>query len=193
MIPQDRRFSVISRMISRFLAMKRAVTLIEILIAIAIVGMLSLGLTFMITQGLKVWTGGTARTDIGDQGRIALDRLSRELRQAERFTVVTWTANNIKFNVVLGYTTYIVEYKLANNALQRSEKTSAGAADDFVNLARSVNDLTFTYYNKTGGTPATANDIRTMRVELVMDMPSPEQDVTLTSEIQLRNFRTSGE
>ncbi len=191
------RLCVVMRRVPRSSAVKKAVTLIEILIAIAIVGMLSLGLTFMITQGLKVWTGGTARTDIVDQGRIALDRLSRELRQAERFTVTTWTANNIKFNVVLSYTTYIVEYKLANNALQRSEKTSAGAADDFVNLARSVNNLTLTYYNKTGGTlaaaNAAANDIRTVRVELVMAMPAPEKNVNMTSEVQLRNFLTTGE
>jgi prepilin-type N-terminal cleavage/methylation domain-containing protein len=172
--------------------MRKGVTLLELVIAIGIVGMLSLGLAFMITQGLEVWTGGTKRTDIVDKGRMAMERFSRELRQAERFTVDTWTANNIKFNVVLYYTTYIVEYKFANNALQRSEKTSATAADDFVNLAQSVNNLTFTYYNRIGGSPAAANDIRTVRVSLVMDMPSPEQDVTLETEVQLRNFFTTG-
>ncbi|MCM8784553.1 MAG: prepilin-type N-terminal cleavage/methylation domain-containing protein [Candidatus Omnitrophica bacterium] len=193
MILQGRKFSVFSRWLSRVLAIKKSVTLVELLIAIAIVGIISLGLTFMLTQGLKVWTGGTARTDIVDRGRIALERLSRELRQAERFTVTTWTANNIKFNVVLGGTTYIVEYKLANNSLLRSEKTSAEASDDFISLANYVNNLTFTYYNKIGSTPASANEIRTVRVNLVMDMPQPEQDVILTSEIQLRNFYTSGE
>lgn len=169
------------------------VTLIELLIAIAIVGILSLGLTFMITQGLKVWTGGTKRTDIVDQGRIALERLSRELRQAERFTIATMNATDIQFNTVLDGTTYIVAYKFANNALWRSEKTSAGAANDFVPLANYVSNFTFTYYDKNGAVTASSTAVRTVRVNLVMDMPQPEQDVTLTSEIQLRNFYTSGE
>jgi len=188
------KFSVISRMISRGLAIRKSFTLIELVIAIMIVGMLSLGLAYIITSGLKVWSSGQSRSDITDQGRIALERMSREVRQAARNTVVTWTANDVKFNTVLGgNTTYVVEYKLSGTALQRSEKTNAAAADDFVNIANAVNNINITYYNKSGTTAATAGDIRTVRVSLVMDMPAPEKDVTLESEAQLRNFKTTGE
>jgi|GEM_PF-5969430 len=173
--------------------MRSGVTLIELLIALLIVGIISLGLTFMLTQGLKVWTGGTRRTDIVDRGRIALDRLSRELRQAERFTITTMNNTDIEFNVVLSGMTYIVAYKFSNGALWRSEKTNATAANDFISLANYVNNLTFTYYDKTGAETSSTTAVRTVRVSLVMDMPQPEQDVILTSEIQLRNFYTSGE
>lgn len=186
-------FSVFWRRISRFSAKQKAVTLIELVIAILIVGMLSLGLAKMITSGLKAWTSGQSRVDIADKGRVAMERMSRELRQAARNTLTTMTANNIKFNVVLEGTTYIVEYKFAGGALQRSEKTSGGAADDFVNIARNVNNLNIAYYDKAGAVTGTANNVRTVRVGLVMDMPSPEKDVTLQTEIQLRNFKTTGE
>ncbi|MCX5657383.1 MAG: prepilin-type N-terminal cleavage/methylation domain-containing protein [Candidatus Omnitrophica bacterium] len=174
--------------------MKKGVTIIELLIAILIVGMLSLGLAYMITSGLKVWSGGQKRTEMMDQGRISVERVSRELRQAVRNTIATYNDTDVKFNAILGgNTTYIVEYKLSGTALQRSEKTSSGAADDFVNIAESVNNLNIVYYNNSGGTPSTANEIRTVRVTLIMDMPAPEQDVNLTTEVQLRNFKTTGE
>lgn len=174
--------------------MKKGVTIIELLIAILIVGMLSLGLAYMITSGLKVWSGGKKRTELLDQGRISMERFSRELRQAVRNTLGGCIVNDIKFNAVLGgSTTYIVEYKLSETALQRSEKTSAGAADDFVNIAESVNNLNITYYNSVGGVTSTPSDVRTVRVTLVMDMPDPEQDINITTEVRPRNFMKTGE
>ncbi|MCM8784461.1 MAG: prepilin-type N-terminal cleavage/methylation domain-containing protein [Candidatus Omnitrophica bacterium] len=193
MTRQGIKFSVFSRWLSRVLAIKKSVTLIELLIAIAIVGILSVGLTYMLTQGLKVWMGGTARTDIVDRGRVALERLSRELRQAERFTITTMNATDIQFNAVLSGTTYVIAYKFTNNALWRSEKTNMAAANDFVSLAKSVNNLTFSYYDKNGAVTTSTTAVRVVRVDLVLDMPSPEQDVTLNTDIQLRNFYTSGE
>ncbi len=174
--------------------MKKGVTVIELLIAILVVGMLSLGLAYIITSGLKVWSGGQKRTEVLDQGRISIERLSRELRQAVRNTLATLTVNDVKFNAVLGgNTTYIVEYKLSGTALQRSEKTSAGAADDFVNIAESINNLNITYYDSAGAETATASDVRTVRVTLVMDMPAPEQDINIITEVRPRNFMTTGE
>lgn len=173
--------------------MNKGLTLIELLIALAIVGIISIGLIFMLTQGLKVWTGGTARTDIVDRGRIALDRLSRELRQAERFTINVMNATDIQFNVVGGVTNYVIAYKFTNNALWRSEKTNMSSPNDFVPIANYVTNLTFSYYDKTGAVTSSTTAVRTVRVALVIDMPAPEQDVTLTTEIQLRNFYTSGE
>jgi type II secretory pathway pseudopilin PulG len=56
------------------------VTLIELVLVIAILIGIGLLLSRLLSSGLDLWEAGTAQTDADQEARLALERMSRELR-----------------------------------------------------------------------------------------------------------------
>ena len=64
----------------------RGVTLPELLVATAVLGLLMAGLLGLLQAGTAGYRWGTARTEAQQAARVALDRMARELREASQPT-----------------------------------------------------------------------------------------------------------
>ena len=77
---------------------EKGFTLIEIIIVIVVLGIVS-GVTFQIVaSGVQAFKKSSARKELYDQGRLALERMVRELRDAKEITATS--SDSITFNKV---------------------------------------------------------------------------------------------
>ena len=125
-------------------------TLIEIVVVIVVLGIIG-GVTFQIVaSGVEAFKKSSARKELYDQGRLALERMVRELRDAKE---VTASGNdNITFKVAhpSAYSvTEEIKYQLNGTALERVADPS-GSATTAV-LASSVSGFTVTPEDIGGG------------------------------------------
>ncbi len=61
---------------------ERGVTLVELLVVTAVVGLLMAGLLGLIQVGIQSYTWGAARVEAQQSARVALERMAKELRDA---------------------------------------------------------------------------------------------------------------
>ena len=155
-------------------------TLIETVMTIAIVGILAGGGMFYIRQVIDLWDFISFRSEIVSQGRMALMRMSREIRQIRNSTSV-FNANStrLRFGDVNDVT---VDYNFSGSSLMRNSDTQASG----------VRNVTFTYYNQTSQqitvplVSPQATDIK--RVKIRLDMFSGNQNKTLETQVWPRNL-----
>ena len=87
---------------------RRGFTLIEIMITVVIVTIIFSSIFNIYIRGVLFWHQSQAKNEVSESLRIAMDRLSRELRQASRIYAVT--NNNLKFydsnNCLITYSIY---------------------------------------------------------------------------------------
>lgn len=123
----------------------KGLTLIELLIVIAVMGIVSLGLYYVLRAGMTSWETGEKRTDIIQHARLAMDRLSREVREARY--IASADAGSINFSAYLGKDAsenpYDITYSYHGSALYRT----ADAGSEKM-LAMNVTDFNLTYYSK---------------------------------------------
>jgi prepilin-type N-terminal cleavage/methylation domain-containing protein len=115
----------------------KGLTLIEMVITIVIVGLLVGAVTFSIRDIFSLWDFWSFRTEIVSQGRIALMRMVREIRQINNDTSVLIADSSIlQFNDTSGQT---IEYRLNGTDIMRNSNV----------LANGTSSLRFTYFNET--------------------------------------------
>mgnify|MGYP003394064802 CR=1 FL=1 len=159
-------------------------TLIEVIIVITIVGIVSVIIGSMLLGVVKAWTFKINRNDILWDGRIALDRITREIRTVKNNTSVT-TASSSQFRFTDAGNKDIT-YSLSSTNLNRTENGTANL------LAADVSALTFTYYDTNGNTIATptvspsATNIRRVRINLTLTKNG--QNIYLQSDASTKNF-----
>lgn len=117
----------------------------------------------------------TDRSESMDQLRIALDRVSKEVRQAT--TVTTKTPTSIAMSTYVAGAAEVVTWSVTGGVLRRTNEWGSTTT-----LLREItNTDVFTY------TPATGNPlVVTVRLEM-RPRHSPNVRLELTSEIRLRN------
>jgi prepilin-type N-terminal cleavage/methylation domain-containing protein len=113
------------------------VTLIELIIVITVVGILAAGSASYISGIVDSWTFLSFRSDVVSQSRLALSRMTREMRDIKNSTAVLFaTGTYLRFidssNATINYTV------TSNNLMRNSDVLAAG-----------VSRLAFTYYDKT--------------------------------------------
>lgn len=155
-------------------------TLIEVVITIAIVGIISAGSTLYIRQVMDLWNFSSFRSEAVSPVRIALSRMARDIRQIGDATSVYFAnSTRLQFDDMNDLN---VIYYLSNNNLMRNNDT----------LAAGVSGLTFTYYNLTNQPIASpklaplATDIRLIRIKL--SVSSGSLNKTMETQIFPRNF-----
>lgn len=130
---------------------EKGYTLIEIIIVIVILGIVG-GITFQfVAHGVEAFKKSRDRKDLYDQGRLALERMTRELRDAKE---VTASGNdNITFKVAhpsaYGVTEEI-KYQLNGTDLERVADPST-ATPPYPVLASNVSSFTVTPEDIGGG------------------------------------------
>jgi len=159
-------------------------TLVELVIVIIIIGITASTLGFMMLGAVKAWTFKFNRNDILWDGRLAMDRMTREIRTVKNPTSVT-TASAAQFRFI-DTGNEDITYSLSGANLNRTENGTANL------LAENVSSLTFTYYNSSDTVipspivSPSATDIRRVRINLTLTKNG--QSVYLQSDASTKNF-----
>ena len=147
---------------------------------IVIVGVLAGGSMFYIRQVIDLWDFMSFRSEIVSQGRMALMRMSREIRQIRNSTSIFY-ANNTRFR--FGDVNDVnIDYNFSVSNLTRNTDIQASG----------VRNVTFTYYNQTSQQIAVplvspqATDIK--RVKIRLEMFSGNQNKTVETQVWPRNL-----
>jgi type II secretory pathway component PulJ len=177
----------------------RGVTLADLLVSTAVLG-LTLGATLVtLEQGQQAWTVGAARVDAQQSGRAALAWLAAELRAAGQGTgprtVAALSAvesTRVVFHVDRNRdgtlaATDMVTWRLAGDVLRRD---AGGGAQPVVN---GVAALHLAYTDATGAPTTDPATVRRISITLVTrpdNTPSPVTSnftTTFTTDVHLRN------
>ena len=171
---------------------QRGFTLAELLVVMALTGLILAGVFAIQQQGTNSYLMGAGRVETQQNARTALDLMTRELRTAQSVTALGGPTD-ITFVDSSGVT---VRYQLSGTTLIR---TAAGVGGVLIGGVV-PGSLTFTFYAAfnpvTNLTPPTAipGDVRAIRIQLTTRPERPagagspgDQRATVESTVMLRN------
>ena len=156
------------------------VTLIELVMVIAIVGILAAMSSGYINQVISTWQTVSFRMETVSQMRIALDRMSRDMRQVKNSTSVLLAGANV-FRFVAGDDTMVTYNISGTNVLRNNAVLAAGASR-----------LGFTYYDAAGSLLVNPDvspdktDIR--RITITLEIRSSVENKTMAVQVYPRNL-----
>ncbi|MBI4590900.1 MAG: prepilin-type N-terminal cleavage/methylation domain-containing protein [Candidatus Rokubacteria bacterium] len=166
----------------------RGFTLPELLVALAIVGMVLAAVTVLLEQGHKVYRAGAAKGEAQQSARVAVERLARELRAAgvnptgARFSALlnpTPTGftiqNDLNGDGVIRGNRETITYSLTGHTLRRN---AGGGAQP---LIEGVESLTLTYLDGAGNAVETPDEVRAVVIAITVG------GVSMTTQVRLRN------
>ena len=153
-------------------------TLIEIIIVIIVLGVLSVfGFSF-ISTAVHTYSKMEKQKSLFDQAVMAMERISRELRDAS--TITTATGSTLAFTKSHGTpqetSTYDIRFRLSSNTLQRIGSTAPAAVD----LADNVSAFTVT------------NSSNEITISLTLEEAGGE-NITLRTCIYPKNLAFAGD
>ncbi len=155
---------------------QKGFTLVELVLVIALLGILGAVLGPGLSSAIKGFDTVWSRKQTLAQARAAMDRMVREIRliQSSADVVNVSTSTSFQFEYPDGTA---ITYDLNSTNLRRNTDT----------LASNVTSLSFSYYNEQGNTTATASAVRSVGIQLGMDVPGDHGTLTLRTRTFLRN------
>lgn len=171
---------------------RRGITLIEILVVLFIMGLIAIALYNVLSTGMKGWRVGKERTDIIAQARVAMDRLTRELRATGGIEAAEYTYIYFSTDLDADGSENEISYSWPSGTeLFRG----LGASPDYKVIARSIDNFSLYYYSKDGTqiTPPTGTNTQEKRnmiwmVEIEARVKEDDNTVNLRSTVQPRNY-----
>ena len=172
------------------------VTLAELLVALVTFGLVAAAAVTLLDEGQRAWAFGAARAETQQSARVALARLTAEIRGAGRgghgFDAVAVAApeqialqQDLDGDGVIAARGERVTWRLAGTILRRD---AGGGAQPIINGVRA---LRLTYFDAAGAPTAAPAEVRSVEIVLVT---RPEYSVAastvstvLTTHVRLRN------
>lgn len=146
---------------------EQGITLLELVVAMGIFAVI-IGIVFSFQQsGINAWKQGDVQTDLQQNVRVALDRIVRELRQAQQITQNG--AQEIRF---LNLDDQTIRYFLDGGEMKRTVMETGITTV----VAGSLSGLSFTY----------DTDLRLVKIEVTSETREA-QSYTLEVKVYLRN------
>ncbi len=110
--------------------MRKAVTLIELIVVIVIVGILTYGLATFITQIVKTWQFVDFRNDVAQEGKKALDWMVRDIREIkDNDSILIADSSHIRF---VNSNSEVIDFILSGNTIQRTKDALTSPLCDYV-------------------------------------------------------------
>ncbi len=163
---------------------RQGFSLIELVIVIMVIGVITGVVGFTLLGAVDAWVFKFNRSDLLWDGKLAMNRMVREIRQVKRAaSVTTADASQFRFTDVNDVD---ITYSLSSTTLNRTADSTANV------LAEDVSSLAFTYYDSSGATIATPtvspSDTDIRRVRINMTLTKGGENVYLQSDSTPRNF-----
>ena len=145
---------------------RRGFTLTELLVAVAVIGLLLAGALGIQQTSLYLYLFGSSRVETLENARAALARMARELREASTIESNPLSATDLKFKGAdVPGTDPIIRYRLVGTDLQRIDETNP-LNPLTETLIGGVEALTFTYLNSTDTATTTPSAVRRIDITL---------------------------
>lgn len=172
---------------------ERGFTLAELLVAMAVVGLVMSGLFVTLQQGQSAYLFGAARAEVQQNGRLAVSRIAEELRTGVNVTALGATTITFNFLDDTG-TTVTVQYSLVGTDIRRNQTVPAPAVAQPETLVGGVTSLSFSAFDQNDvATTVAANTYSVLtRITTQPERPlagySPaHQTVVFQDRVKLRN------
>lgn len=188
----------------------RGFTLIEILIALAIMSIITTAIYQLYISQFKTWQSQDLVTELQQSGRFAVDTMTREMQligydlpaNTEAVTLATPTQFTFRSRdnsiITSGDQRREVSFRLNGANLEMGVSTWDGSAFPAITgwdvLAENVTGFALTYYNDEGNTVTNANEVRRVKVSLTMrtsrkdPLTGDYKSLTLVTEVRPRNL-----
>jgi len=177
-----------------WLASQHGFTLAELLIVVAVLGIVLAGVFAIQQQGQQAYLLGSNRVETQQNARVALDLMIRELRSARSITTIASCANSVCTDLTfVDQNGQTVEYALSGATLNRTIGGTAtaliGGVQSLAMTPYSVYEVSTATYTPTT-TPAQVKVIKisvTARTEETVATAMPgDQRATMESTVKLR-------
>lgn len=156
----------------------KGVTLIELIMVITIVGILTTASSLYIKETIDLWRFLSFRSEAVAQGRTALLRMEREIRQIrDNAAVIAASVSQLRF---FDINNIDINFNLSGGDLMRNADI----------LASGVNGLTFTYFNSANQaiSPIVSPTTDIYRIDISVTIQSGGQSKTLRTQAYPRNL-----
>jgi Tfp pilus assembly protein PilW len=170
-------------------------TLTELLVTLALVGLLAAATVGLLEQGQRAWAAGAARAETQQSARVALTRIVADVRAAgfggDAFDAVAVAEpqrlvlqQDLDADGAIAANGERVTWRLTGSVLRRD---AGGGAQPIVNGVRA---LELRYFNAAGSVTTTPRDVRSVAVTLTTQ---PEHGTTVAATatvstlVRLRN------
>ncbi len=158
------------------------VTLVEMVVVIILLGIVFAIGSMLVSNAFRSYFAGRDITDAEWQGRIAVERMTRELRAVRAPADLTIAPDNeITFNDTAGNT---VRFYINGTTLTRSEGGTTNAQP----LADKINSLNFYYLRKDGETAETSTASNVYYISVKLRVMDDNYDETLRATVRPRHF-----
>ena len=150
---------------------QKGFTLIEMMVVVAILGVIVLGLVTFFTGGAKSWVSGQYQLTAQRNARQAMDRMVREIREGNNFVIGAGN-DSVTISYLSSFDKDPVTYKLSGTVIEREVNSVSSP------LINNVKTLSFT-----------STDSSKVHVTLEVDVDNDgNPDITLNTNVNLRNF-----
>ena len=166
---------------------QKGFSLIEMMVAMAVLGLIVLGLVTFFTGGTRSWVTGQHQLEAQRNARLSMDRMVKEIREGK----------NIGSGSETSITVLVPHFDVDGNI--DSDYTVTYALIDDTTIQRDANPLIenvltgeaiFKYYNNSD-TEVTSPDatISKIHINLKVDVDKDDYpDITLNTDVNLRNY-----
>jgi prepilin-type N-terminal cleavage/methylation domain-containing protein len=141
-------------------------SLAELLVACAMVGVVLAGTFVALQSGESAFQYSTGKVEVQQNGRVALDRMIRDLRTGSSVTAATPTSISFIYTDETN-AAVTVTYSLAGTSLQRNQTNPVPAAPQPETVIGGVNTFALVYYDNTNAVTTTVANIRVVDVRLI--------------------------
>ncbi len=163
---------------------KKGFTLIELVMTMVLIGIIAFVVANSMSTGFKAYFTTDFRNEALNQTRIAMERMTREIRNVRSRTDIG-TANATQF-CFINIDNTRTSFRFSANAIIREEPGACPGAGGNT-LASNISSFTFAYLQSNGSAdPAPPNNTKRIRITLTSTISG--ENVTLQSEVWPRSL-----
>jgi prepilin-type N-terminal cleavage/methylation domain-containing protein len=154
-------------------------TLVELLVTMMVMGIVATAVMVVAMRTFTTTATITNRRDVLADGRVALDRLSKQLRQGESIDQGSSSASSITFSGYIDGTPATIVWQVTGSSAPYTlEASTTGGANPVAVVTALSDDQVFTY---------TTHGSVVDQVTIRLPLETSTTTVVMTTDVQLRN------